>query len=165
MKYVDTIIGFREVPDEISLCIDISECPIKCPSCHSKYLWGNVGQELNESVLNDLILRNTGISCVCLMGGDKDPKYISQLAKFVKKNFKNLKVCWYSGDSDLSPDIDIQYLDYYKLGPYDEQFGPLNNPKTNQRFYTRGALLHKMDANPNVFYDTTSKFWSNDSTL
>ena len=165
MKYVDTIIGFREVPDEISLCIDISGCPIKCPSCHSKYLWDNIGYELNESSLNSLILANSGISCVCLMGGSQDPKYISELAKFIKENYKDLKVCWYTGDKDLSPDIDLTYFDYYKLGPYDEKYGSIDNPKTNQRFYTRGSLLHKMDACPNEFYDTTSKFWVNDTII
>ena len=99
------------------------------------------------------------------MGGSQDPKYISELAKFIKENYKDLKVCWYTGDKDLSPDINLTYFDYEKLGPYDEKYGSIDNPKTNQRFYTRGSLLHKMDACPNEFYDTTSKFWINDTII
>ena len=38
MKYIDTKIVFSEVPDEITLAINISGCPIHCADCHSKYL-------------------------------------------------------------------------------------------------------------------------------
>ena len=42
------MITFSEVPDEISLCINISNCPIKCPDCHSKFLWENIGKEITD---------------------------------------------------------------------------------------------------------------------
>ena len=47
LKYVNTEVVFQEVPDEISLAINISGCPIHCPDCHSKFLWENVGTILD----------------------------------------------------------------------------------------------------------------------
>ena len=38
LKYVDSQITFREIPDEITLCINISNCPFRCKGCHSKEL-------------------------------------------------------------------------------------------------------------------------------
>lgn len=157
LKYTDTMVTFSEFPDEISLCINISNCPCKCPGCHSSYLADDIGEILDTTSLKTLIDNNEGITCLGFMGGDNSPKEISDLAKYVKNNY-DIRVGWYSGRQELSPDINLKYFDYYKLGPYVEEFGPLNNPKTNQRFFARGSLLHKMDANPIVFYDITDKF-------
>ena len=38
MKYTDTQVTFSEFPDEIALCINISNCPWHCPGCHSPEL-------------------------------------------------------------------------------------------------------------------------------
>ena len=46
LKYVDTAITFSEVPDEVTLCINLSNCHFHCSACHSKYLWEDVGEEL-----------------------------------------------------------------------------------------------------------------------
>ena len=43
LKYVDTKVTFAEVPNEISLCINISNCPCKCHNCHSSYLAEDIG--------------------------------------------------------------------------------------------------------------------------
>ena len=86
LKYVDTLVTFSEIPDEISLCINISGCPIHCPECHSKYLWDNIGEDLNNESLLSLINNNEGITCVCLMGGDGDVKSIVNLIKFIMEN-------------------------------------------------------------------------------
>ena len=61
-----------------------------------------------------------------------------------------------------SKEINPEYFDYIKVGPYIEEYGPIDKKTTNQRFYTKGILLDKLDANPNMFYDTTSQFWKND---
>ena len=84
LKYVDTLVSFSEVPDEISLCINISNCPHNCPGCHSSYLAQDIGEELTLDKLSELIFNNKGISCVCFMGGDADPTYINRLAFSVK---------------------------------------------------------------------------------
>lgn len=72
LKYVDTKITFSEIPNEISLCINFSNCPHKCEGCHSLYLGEDIGEELNCSVLQKLIEDNRGISCICFMGGDSE---------------------------------------------------------------------------------------------
>ena len=46
LKYVDTKVTFSEVPDEISLCISISNCPNHCKGCHSPYLAEDIGKPL-----------------------------------------------------------------------------------------------------------------------
>ena len=38
LKYVDTKVVFAEVPDEVTLAINISNCPCHCDGCHSEYL-------------------------------------------------------------------------------------------------------------------------------
>lgn len=147
LKYKDVLIGFQEVPDEISLCINITNCPNNCIGCHSPYLAEDIGEELTPEELSRLIMKNKGITCVCLMGGDNDPKQINSLAKVIKSLYP-YKVAWYSGSTKLAPEIIIHNFDYIKLGPYIEEFGPLNNPNTNQRMF-------KM---PDI-EDITYKFW------
>ena len=136
LKYVDTKVTFSEVPDEISLCINISNCPCHCKNCHSSYLAEDIGNLLNKAVLRKLLEDNKGISCVSFMGGDSDTTHITALGSWVKTH-TNLKVAWYSGRQELADMVAKQLLwfDYIKLGPYKEEFGPLNSRTTNQRFY------------------------------
>ena len=149
LKYVDTMVTFSEFPDEISLCINISNCKCHCIGCHSSYLAEDIGEPLLESTLHKLITENKGITCVGFMGGDIEPKSVNTLAQYVKTEY-NLKVGWYSGRKELSKDIELDNFDYIKIGPYIEEYGPLNNPNTNQRMYLvdNGKLI-----------DITSKFW------
>lgn len=159
IKFTDYMVTFREIPDEISLCINISNCPNRCPGCHSKELWEDIGEELTDEKLHSLIAKNEGITCVCFMGGDSDPKRVEELCKLVKTNFPGLLTCWYSGKKENS--IDLSYLDYLKLGPYIEQLGGLDHPTTNQRFYAV-ELSRSTDENYNPEYgliDITDKFW------
>ena len=147
LKYLNTEVTFSEIPDEITLCINITNCPNNCIGCHSPYLAEDIGEELTPEELSRLIMKNKGITCVCLMGGDNDPKQINSLAKVIKSLYP-YKVAWYSGSTKLAPEIIIHNFDYIKLGPYIEEFGPLNNPNTNQRMF-------KM---PDI-EDITYKFW------
>lgn len=139
LKFANHDVVFQEVPDQITLAINISNCPNHCPGCHSKYLWKDVGDELNKNALERLISKNDGITCVCFMGGDQAPAEVSQLASFVKQNYPKLKVGWYSGKEEISPAIDIRSFDYVKTGRYDEKCGPLSSPTTNQRMVKRLA--------------------------
>ena len=151
MKYVpeDTSVTFSEVPDEVSLCVNISNCPCRCIGCHSPYLRGDIGEELTQSIVDKLIETNSGISCICFMGGDASRSDLNALAKYVKENY-DIKTAWYSGRSVISPDIDICNFDYIKVGPYMEKYGPLNVRTTNQVMYKveNGELI-----------DITNKFW------
>jgi anaerobic ribonucleoside-triphosphate reductase activating protein len=137
MKYTDAKVTFAEVPDEIALCINISNCPCHCVGCHSSYLAEDIGEPLDEDVLAKLIDDNEGITCVAFMGGDAEPNIILELARFIRAIYTRIKVAWYSGRDKL-PNIiedEIDMFDFIKLGPYIEELGPLNETTTNQRFY------------------------------
>jgi anaerobic ribonucleoside-triphosphate reductase activating protein len=129
-------VTFAEVPDEITLCINITGCKNGCKNCHSSYLAEDIGNPLNKTVLSKLLEDNKGISCVSFMGGDRDTIHIVALASWVKTH-TNLKVAWYSGRQEISDIVarQLRWFDYIKLGPYKEEFGPLNSRTTNQRFY------------------------------
>ena len=152
MKYVDTLVSFSEIPDEITLCINISNCPNKCEGCHSSWLQKNIGIELNNYELYDIINKNSGISCVCFMGGDSNPEEVNDLA--IKIKSKNLKVGWYSGKSEISDKINIKNFDYIKIGPYLKDKGPLSDKNTNQKMY---EIIHFTGMNS--LKDITYKFW------
>ena len=153
LKYYNAMVVFEEIPDEITLAINITNCPCKCPGCHSKFLWEDIGTELTEEELHKLISKNDGITTICFMGGDSDPKEINRLAKSIfMLDFCNhtYKIGWYSGKDELSNDIELEIFDYIKLGHYDDKFGPLNKETTNQHLYKviNGELK-----------DITEKFW------
>ena len=150
LKYVDTKVTFAEVPNEISLCINISNCPCNCKGCHSSYLAENIGNELNSNSIKELINNNKGITCICFMGGDSNPSEVDALAQFIKIYFP-IKIAWYSGRQELSKDINLNNFDFIKLGPYIEELGPLNSETTNQKFY-------KIEENKLI--DITDIFWS-----
>ena len=134
LKYVNTMVTFSEVPNEISLCIEISNCPCHCINCHSSYLAEDIGENLTLDTIYKLIDNNEGITCVCFMGGDSSPKEIDMFARCIKDLY-DIKVAWYSGKQELSKDINLKWFDFIKLGPYIEELGPLNSKTTNQRFY------------------------------
>lgn len=149
LKYVDAKVVFAEVPDEVTLAINISNCPCQCKGCHSSYLAQDIGTELTFNEVRKLIRKNSGISCIALMGGDAEPDRINTLASFIINHYDSVKVAWYSGRQELSNSIDLCNFDYIKLGPYKEEFGPLNSKTTNQRFYK---------VNGRELVDITSKF-------
>ena len=164
LKYTTAQITFAEVPDEVSLTIELSNCPYHCPGCHSKHLWTDIGSGLDLYKLLELIDENKGISCICFMGGDNDLEALYHLFNRSKLLNPELRIAWYTGREEIPRDLP-ESVDYIKVGPYKEEFGPLNNPNTNQRFYISGKIMDKMDANSNMFYDITDKFWKNDSNL
>jgi len=154
MKYYNAMVVFEEIPDEITLAINITNCPCHCKGCHSKFLWDDVGIELTYEEVKKLIKKNDGITCVCFMGGDSDPKHISYLAEMLSMNneYSDIKIGWYSGMDELSDEIDIEFFDYIKIGHYDEELGGLSKKTTNQRLY-------RVTFNTSLFEDITDKFW------
>lgn len=153
LKYVDAKVVFAEVPDEVTLAINISNCPCQCKGCHSSYLAQDIGTELTFNEVRKLIKKNSGISCIALMGGDAEPDKVNTLASFITNHYNSIKVAWYSGRQELSNSIDLFSFDYIKLGPYKEEFGPLNSRTTNQRFYK---------VNGKELVDITNKFWKHE---
>lgn len=161
IKYVDTKVVFQEIPDETTLAINISNCPCHCKGCHSSYLAEDIGEILDEDALVSLLRGNKGITCVAFMGGDSDPEYLNWLASIMRDmsdgepgNWANVKIAWYSGRQELSPDIDLRNFDYIKLGPYIEEKGPLSSRTTNQ-------VMLQIDNNcgRSIVKDITSRFW------
>ena len=157
LKYTTTQIVFSEVPDEVSIAINISNCPIQCPGCHSKELWEDIGQELTIITIQDLILNNRGISCICFMGGDAEPLEVNELSKWVHKNYDgSIRTAWYSGQDEwprFTPDFD-----YVKIGSYREDRGPINVKTSNQKM----VKIHHKDERW-YMEDITYKFWKNDT--
>lgn len=155
LKYVDTRVCFAEVPDEITLCINLSNCPCHCKGCHSPYLAKDIGEELNEEALISLIEANKGISCVAFMGGDSNPHEIHYLAMLIREVYPKLKIAWYSGREQIHIEaaLNLQDYDFIKLGPYIAERGPLDNPNTNQKLFqiVDGELV-----------DVTHKFWKHE---
>ena len=156
MKYVDTKVVFREVPDEVTLAINISNCPVKCPGCHSSYLAQDIGEVLDNESLAMLVKRNPGISCVSFMGGDAEPAKVRELALWLKKDYPGLKTCWYSCRDLENARPLLDALDFVKVGPYIDECGPLDSPTTNQRFY----CVKQGDQGPRL-EDWTARFKKN----
>ena len=152
LKYVNTDIVFQEIPDEVTLAINISNCPCHCPGCHSRYLWEDIGLPLNTDAIDAFVEQyGTDITCISFMGGDADPKGVNLLAQFIHEEHPQFKVAWYSGKTVISSAINKQDFDYIKIGPFIKHLGPLKNPTTNQRLYRQNAQ--------GEFEDITSRFW------
>lgn len=152
IKYVDTLVSFQEIPDEISLCINISNCPCHCEGCHSPYLAEDVGEPLGYNTLMALINKNKGITCICFMGGDAESEWIATLAFKIKREFPELKIAWYSGRQYIPDNFPIRNFNYIKIGPYIPKLGGLDSPTTNQIMY---------QVIDNQLIDITYKFWKN----
>ena len=152
LKYVDAKIVFSEIPNEITLAISISGCPCHCRGCHSSYLADDIGTPLDEMELTSLIEGNRGISCIAFMGGDAEPWEIHHMAMFIRELYPMIKVAWYSGREELHSSIglNLQDFDFIKLGPYKEEYGPLDSKTTNQRLFK--IVKGKLE-------DITYKFW------
>ena len=135
LKYLGYSIVFQEVPNEISLAINISGCPYKCKGCHSSYLWEYKGNYISED-LDFIIKQNLDfITCVCFFGGDQNIVELYDLLKHIRSKYE-LKTCLYSGQdllSNLNKLFDV--LDYIKIGSYKENLGGLKSITTNQRMY------------------------------
>lgn len=150
LKYIDYGIVMQEVPDEISLAINITECPHNCVGCHSCYLSESTGRYLRGDI-DKLIERYTGlITCVCFMGGDQHMSDLQEQLKHIKAEY-NTKTCIYSGaDSSEIFEGCLPFLDYLKIGHYDHRKGGLDSRDTNQKFYAvKGGKLK----------DITFRFW------
>lgn len=155
LKYVDSKVVFAEIPDEITLAINISNCPCHCEECHSPYLADDIGEPLDLQHLTNLIDSNKGITCVCIMGGDANPSEVDDIAQDIKEYYPNLKVGWYSGRDYISKDIDMSNFNYIKYGHYDKDKGPLNSKTTNQVMLEIDVIQGKVFTK-----DITAKFWN-----
>ena len=149
MKVASFDIVFQEIPGEVTLALNLSNCPCHCPGCHSQHLAEDIGEPLNEDLMDGLIARyGKMITCVAFMGGDADPDEVAKWAEYIHD--LRLKTAWYSGRMNMPKKENA--FDYVKLGPYIESLGGLKSPTTNQRLYKR---------EDNTWIDLTSVFQKN----
>ena len=151
LKVASYDIVFQEIPGEVTLALNLSSCPCHCPGCHSPHLAEDIGEVLDEELLDAVIAKYSGlITCVCFMGGDADPAEVARLAAHVK----NLKTAWYSGrqytPENVPSSFHLSPFSFLKFGPYIEELGGLKSEKTNQRLYKRVG---------ENWEDITSVFW------
>ena len=151
LKFISYDIVGQEVPDEVALAINITNCPIHCQGCHSPWLWEDNGFILDGKAIDKLMkIYGKDITCVCFMGGDSEPLNVNALAKYVKDKYPKIKTALYSGRMILYPCIELKNWDFIKIGPYIEERGGLSSKTTNQRFF-------RVDGEKLI--DETYKFW------
>ena len=54
LKYAGYDIVFQEIPDEVTLALNLSGCPNGCPGCHSPHLQRDEGKALTPGALERL---------------------------------------------------------------------------------------------------------------
>ncbi len=137
MKFHNFDIVFREIPDEVTLAVNITGCPFRCVGCHSPHLREDIGEVLDESAVDRLLDRYAAaITCFCFMGGDACRNEVEQMARHIRARAR-IKIGWYSGGNamPLHPDL----FDYVKTGAYIPDKGGLDTPGTNQRMFRRNG--------------------------
>ncbi len=152
LRFASYDIVFQEIPGEVTLAVNLSNCPNTCQGCHSPHLRQNIGEVLDEQAIAALLEEyGDAVSCFCFMGGDADPAAVERSAVLVRRlSGGKLKTAWYSGRDELAPGIRAEHFDYIKIGSYREALGGLASPTTNQRLYrVENGGLH----------DMTSVFW------
>ena len=131
LKYISTCVALQEVPDEISLIINVSGCPHKCEGCHSQYLWEYKGNYLLDDLATIINERGQYVTCVCIMGGDYNITELNAALAYIQS--RGYKTCVYLGCNYIPPNlIDVDYL---KIGSFKKNLGGLDKLTTNQRFY------------------------------
>lgn len=123
---------FQEVPNEISLAFSIAGCKNNCKNCSWKFL-ESTKKELTDDLYQSLLEKYKGtVSCILFLGGEWNEDNLISKLKLAKQN--GFKTCLYTGQNDVSSSIKTN-LDYLKIGPYVEELGGLDSPKTNQKFF------------------------------
>lgn len=149
MKYVDEMVCFQEVPDEVTLSFSISNCPHHCPGCHSEYLAEDIGIPLWDVLKEKIDFHDGLITCVLFMGGD-DAAQVEDLKRCASYcRDRGYKTALYSGAESI-PEHLWNYFDYVKIGSYKQELGGLSCKTTNQRMYKNTS---------GNWRDITDKFW------
>ena len=147
IKYVPemTSVVLEEIPDRVSLAVEISNCRGNCVGCHSPFLKKDIGEELTPAVADALIADNFGVDCFLFLGEGNDAAALLALAAHIRAAHPAMALALYSGREEVESEI-WEAFDYVKVGPYRAECGPLNERSTNQRLY------HKRE-------DITHRFW------
>ena len=147
IKYVPdlTDVVIEEIPDRVTLAVEISNCQGSCVGCHSPFLKTDIGEELTPAAIDAMIRANFGVNCFLFLGEGRDRDALKTLAEYLRSRHPGIERALYSGREKVEDEL-YDIFDYVKVGPYRAEFGPLNERTTNQRLY-----YHREDI--------TSRFW------
>ena len=147
IKYVPelTDVVLEEIPDRVTLAVEISNCRGNCIGCHSPFLKKDLGDELTAEAVEKLLKTNFGVNCFLFLGEGNDPEALKAIAYYLRSSHPELELALYSGRESVEDEL-FEIFDFVKVGPYIKEFGPLNEKTTNQRLYYHRA-------------DITSSFW------
>ena len=159
LKVYDYAVTFSEFPDEVALCVNISNCPGMCSCCSEPWLLEDVGEELTNEKIDELVSKHPDITVFGLMGGDSDHSDVERIARHIHANHPKIKVGMYSGREFMSMRL-LNCLDLYKIGRWIMPTGPVeewhqtNNgvlqfPWSNQLYFERLG---------DMWYNATFKF-------
>lgn len=150
----DTSVTFEEFPDEVALCINITQCPCNCTSCSEQWLQKDQGTLLTHEEIDKLISEHRDCTVFAFMGGDIDHAAVIEAANYIHNKYKDLKVGMYSGRDFINLEL-ANSLDLYKIGrwidPGDDKedwknhtWGPLVWPVSNQLYFEKidGKLIN-----------------------
>ena len=136
LHYSHPHIVLEEVPNEISLALSISGCPLRCKGCHSQFTYlPTYGDPLTPQQMLRLLQKHPHITCVLFYGGEWNPTELITIFQAIPRKYL---LALYTGlEYDQVPSQLLQYLDYLKTGPYIEALGGLQNKQTNQVLHTK----------------------------
>lgn len=149
LKYTEAKISFSEIPEQISLSINIANCPHKCEKCHSPHLQQNIGKILSNDEIDKLVKKYKHITTITLLGGSANIPQINQILNHIKSKHKNKLTALYLGDNSIPQTLNTNLLNFIKIGEYIPKLGDLTSPTTNQK-------LLKINKN-NQFVNITHK--------
>lgn len=147
LKYIPSLtdIVIEEIPDRVTLAVEITNCQGNCPGCHSPFLRDDIGEELTAKAIDRMMEDNYGVNCFLFLGEGRDSDALFALADHVRSGYPGVETALYTGREKVGAEYSAHF-DFIKTGPYIESLGPLNKRTTNQRLYYRGE-------------DITSRFW------
>ena len=105
LKYFDYSVTFAEFPDEVSLCVNLSNCPNKCEKCSESWLAQDIGTVLNKDITNTDWNEISGESYF----------YINQL--ITSESLISFGISWTTSNSTLAyagSIADCEFFPFYK---------------------------------------------------
>ena len=138
IKYTQASVVFAEIPNHITLAINIAACKRQCVGCHSMYLRRDLGQDLEEALPTLLSWYKGMVDTVCFMGEGADHDALARCIRRARES--GYMTALYSGADDRADIPVLQLLsegelDFLKIGSYQRALGPLTARSTNQRLY------------------------------
>ena len=86
IKYIPelTDVVLEEVPDRVTLAVEIPNCQGSCPGCHSSFLKLDLGKELTAAEADRLVEDNFGVNCFLFLGEGNDHEALMKLAAHLR---------------------------------------------------------------------------------